>query len=424
MRTALVYITFAISSSSYCQTITTIVNAQNLVEGVDTIIGRRYHLGNPTGISIDDSENLLVSDYTGCSCIYKLDRDSLILHKIAKVEGPGGAHGITVDNDGNIYYIEYEKSIVRKVSKTGVTVTYAGNGYNGYRGDNGPATSAQLNLPNTLAVDKSGNLYIADQDNHVIRKVDQSGIITTVAGSGISGYGGDGGLATQALLNRPYGVAVNLEGCIYISDTYNGVIRKVDLEGKINTIAGTSEIGYSGDGGPASKAQLNTPCGLAIDGDGVLYIADEGSHVVRKITTDGSISTIAGTGIKGYKGDNGPANKSLLYKPIDLAVDKDGNLYIDDFGNHVIRKVMIPKTDGEDFIKIWITTDEKLGVKIECGNYTSLTITNADGKEFYHQQVHSREFTVDVKNLITGYYFVNFIKTNSITKSLRFVIER
>ena len=220
-----------------------------------------------------------------------------------------------------------------------------GDGAGGFSGDGGPATAAQLNLPQGVAVDGAGNLYIADARNHRIRKVDASGIITTVAGTGeigggAGGFSGDGGPATAAQLNLPQGVAVDGAGNLYIADARNHRIRKVDASGIITTVAGTGEIGggaggFSGDGGPATAAQLNLPQGVAVDGAGNLYIADARNHRIRKVDASGIITTVAGTGeigggAGGFSGDGGPATAAQLNFPQDVAVDGAGNLYIAD----------------------------------------------------------------------------------------------
>ncbi|MGO0063287.1 cadherin-like beta sandwich domain-containing protein [Brevibacillus fluminis] len=227
----------------------------------------------------------------------------------------------------------------RVYAASGDISTYAGTGTAGYSGDNGPATSAQLNTPTRVAVDSSGNLYIAVRANNAIRKIDTSGKITTVAGTGAAGYGGDGGPATSAQLNFPDGVEVDKDGNIYIADSFNHRVRKVDTTGKITTVAGTGTAGYGGDGGPATEAQLKDPTGVAVDNDGNLYIADYENHRIRKVDTTGKITTVAGTGTRGFSGDGGAAASAELNYPGDVAVDSVGNLYISDQENRRIRKV-------------------------------------------------------------------------------------
>ena len=218
--------------------------------------------------------------------------------------------------------------------------TIAGNNTAGFTGDGGAATAAELNGPFTVWVDSGGNLYIADQDNQRIRKV-SSGNITTVAGSGTNAYSGDGGAATKASLSFPQGVAVDASGNIFIADTNNYTVRKVTTSGTISTVAGiqTQGGGYSGDGGPGTAANLAHPAQLAFDAAGSLYIADPPENAIRKLTTAGIISTVAGYGGQTFSGDGGVATSAGLNNPDGVAVDKAGNLYISDTLNHRIRMV-------------------------------------------------------------------------------------
>jgi trimeric autotransporter adhesin len=216
----------------------------------------------------------------------------------------------------------------------------AGTGSSGYSGDGGQATSAALNSPYGVAVDASGNIYIADTYNYRIRIVTKStGIISTVAGTGSYGYSGDGGQATSAALDYPCGVAVDASGNIYIADTYNYRIRMVTKStGIISTVAGTGSYGYSGDGGQATSAALNSPYGVAVDASGNIYIADTYNYRIRIVTkSTGIISTVAGTGSYGYSGDGGQATSAALRSPYGVAVDASGNIYIADTYNHRIR---------------------------------------------------------------------------------------
>jgi len=215
--------------------------------------------------------------------------------------------------------------------------TVAGNGTNGYSGDDGPATGAQLYDPHGVALDKSGNLYIADQLNNRIRKVSPAGTITTVAGKGTAGYSGDGSAGTSAELNKPQGVAVDAAGNVYIADTDNHVVRKVALDGTISTLAGNGTRGYSGDGGPATRAALLYPKSLVLDAAGNLYIADTFNSRIRVVAANGTITTVAGSGVLGDRGDGGPAASAQLKFPSGVALDAAGNLYIADTQNSRIR---------------------------------------------------------------------------------------
>jgi hypothetical protein len=249
-------------------------------------------------------------------------------------------YGLAIGNGGNLYIADPANNRIRQVALgTGTISTFAGNGTAGYSGDNGPATKAELQSPVGVATDSSGNLYIADEGNNVIRKVDISGTITTIAGNNTEGYSGDNGLATSASLSAPSGVAVDSAGSLFIVDTGNNRIREVNTAGTIATIAGNGTAGYTGDNGPANSATLNKPSAVLEDSTGDLYILDTANNVVRKVNTTGTITTIAGNGTAGYTGDNGPATSATLNTPEGLNIDGSGNLYIADSMNDAVRMV-------------------------------------------------------------------------------------
>jgi sugar lactone lactonase YvrE len=227
---------------------------------------------------------------------------------------------VAADREGNLYITDENNFRIRKVDKEGIITTFAGTGEGGYSGDGSPATSAQLRDPGGLAFDAQGNLYVADYTS--VRKIDPSGTITTVAGTGQLGFSGDGGPATEAKLTA-YDVALDHKGNIYICDLENQRIRKVDRDGIIHTVAGSGKKGYSGDGGPATKAALKDPWGIAVDREGNVYIADHHNRVVRKVDPKGTITTVAGTGEAGFNREEGPATKVMLHDPIGLFVDDD-----------------------------------------------------------------------------------------------------
>ena len=243
----------------------------------------------------------------------------------------GYTTGVTADGLGNFYVSDPSLSSVFKVNATGIATIFAGTGRIGYSGDGGPAASAQLYSPAGLAIDASGDVFVADTGNQVIRKISASGTITTIAGNGILGYSGDGGPATDATLNSPCCVAVDASGNVYIADTSNYAIRKVSPTGSIATFAGTGYAGHSGDGGPASAASLNSPYGVAADANGNVYISDTGNGVVRKVSSSSTISIFAGNHNMGYSGDGGPATSAELFSPRGLSVDADGNVLIADY---------------------------------------------------------------------------------------------
>jgi len=241
-----------------------------------------------------------------------------------------------------VYFTDVNNNRIRKVTvSTGIISTFAGNGIQGFSGDGGPATAAELNIPAALAIDASGNVYIADEENYRIRKVTAStGKISTIAGNGSFCYGGDGGPATSAVIYVPTGVAVDNSGNVYIADYENSLIRKVNTSGIISTIAGVvptigapyyckPNAGYNGDGIAATKAYLNNATGVAVDGAGNVYIADWNNYRLRKVTVStGIISTLAGNGTATYTGDGGPATNAELINAYGVALDISGNVFI------------------------------------------------------------------------------------------------
>ena len=253
-----------------------------------------------------------------------------------------GPSGVAVDSAGNLYIADTFNA-VRKVTPTGVISTVAGS-YKaaGYSGDGGPATKASLYSPAGLALDDAGNLYIADLGNNRVRKVSPDGTITTAAGGGLPASGnGDGGPATSAKLSAPGGIAIDASGNIYISEGGLGGsrIRRVSPNGTISTIAGNGSFSFSGDGSPARSAALNAPLGIAVDAAGNLYMADGGNSRIRKVSASGIITTAAGNGTYSFSGDGGPATSAGLNVPTWVAVDSAGNLYITDAGNERVRLV-------------------------------------------------------------------------------------
>ena len=247
------------------------------------------------------------------------------------------------DSAGNLYVADSNNQRIRFVNaSTGIISTVAGDGTPGFGGDGGPATAALLNTPDDVKLDGAGNFYVVDSGNHVVRMVNAvTGTIWTVAGiGGKSGYSGDGGPATQAHLAYPSGIAFDGDHTLYISDTGNNAIRKVNLStGIITTVAGTGTPGAGGDGGPATSGQLNLPWGITLGGDGSLYIADLSNNRIRQVNPAGVISTVVGTGTRGYGGDGGPATQAQLNVPASVLLDVAGNIYVADSGNQLVRKV-------------------------------------------------------------------------------------
>lgn len=243
---------------------------------------------------------------------------------------------IAYDAAGNLYIADLNDNVIRKVDLAGIVTTVAGTGEQGFAGDGGPATSALLDSPAGVAVDAAGNIYIADTHNQRVRKV-SNGTITTIAGTGAAGFSGDGGEATAAQLSSPTALAVDANGNLYIADTDNHRIRKIS-GATITTVAGNGEQGFFGDGGAATAAGIDSPNGVAVDAAGNIYIADTHNQRMRKVS-DGTIATIAGNGTKAYGGDGGASTGALLARPRGLSVDAAGNIYIADSDNNRIRVV-------------------------------------------------------------------------------------
>jgi uncharacterized protein (TIGR03437 family) len=249
----------------------------------------------------------------------------------------GGIYGIATDRAGNVFLSLGDYDLVLRVdAATGTLIRVAGNGSRGFSGDNGAAASAQLSGPGGLAIDTAGNLYLADANNYRVRMV-ANGAISTVAGSGAQGYGGDGEAAIGASFNGLAGIAIDHAGNLYVADFFNQVVRKIS-GGTVTTVAGNGTLGYNGDNIPATSAQLAGPSGIALDAAGNLYIADGYNNRIRKVS-GGIITTVAGNGTAGFTGDKGLATSATLRQPADVALDSAGNLYIADYGNNRIRMV-------------------------------------------------------------------------------------
>jgi uncharacterized protein (TIGR03437 family) len=305
-------------------------------------------LGTTEGVALDQSGNLYIADSDN-NMVFRMAKDGTLTvmagNGFAGFSGDGGpatnaamslilTSDVAVDAAGNIYLADSGNQRVREISG-GIITTVAGDGASGFSGDGGPAVSAQLAFPSGVAVDAAGNLYIADSGNNRVRKV-SGGIITTVAGNGVSGFSGDGGPATRGELAAPGAVAVDAAGNLYIADTGNNRVRKVSI-GVITTVAGTGIEGFSGDGGPATSAQMSFPDGVTLDAAGNLYVSDDDR--VREVL-GGIITTVAGSSVLGaFSGDGGAATSANLYNPFGLAVDAEGNLYIADSSNCRVRKV-------------------------------------------------------------------------------------
>jgi sugar lactone lactonase YvrE len=324
----------------------------NGIPGIDARM--RY----PTRATVDGEGNLYIADSHNFR-VRKVDTAGIITTVAGNGStgstGDGGPatdastqpFGVAIDDAGNLYIAEPANHSIRKVDSAGIITTFAGNGIGGFGGDGGPATSASLNVPTGIATDALGNVFIADHVNFRIRKVDTAGIITTVAGDGLSRYAGDGGPATDASLTLPYGIAADDAGNIYIADWHANRIRKVDTAGIITTVVGNGVRGFTGDGGPATSASLGGAIGVGVDGSANLYIPDFYNNRIRKVDPSGIITTVAGNGTHAFAGDGGPATSASLARPTGVTFDDSCGFYIVDHYNHRIRKVA-PTPDADD----------------------------------------------------------------------------
>jgi NHL repeat-containing protein len=312
---------------------------------------RLQKLNNPSAVALGAAGSALVAD-TGNSRIRCVDTAGIITvlagsgrqgfsgdggpATVATLSHPGG---VAVDPFGNVLIADTANNRVRRVDPGGTITTVAGTGRSGFGGDGGPALDAMLAGPTALTADSEGNLFIADTGNNRIRRVDSSGVITTVAGTGDAGFSGNNGPAIKAALAAPNGVAVDSNGNLFIADTGNHRIRRVDSSGNITTVAGNGGIGFTGDGGPATKATLASPMGLAVDDNGNIYLADALNNRIRRVDATGMITTAAGSSRAGFSGDGGPATEASLLSPSAVALGSDGTFFIADRLNQRIRRI-------------------------------------------------------------------------------------
>ena len=331
--------------------ITTVAGNGSTTYNGDGIAATNASLYYPEGVGFDVAGNLYIADHIH-NLIRKVDANGIITTVAGNgtniFAGDGGAatnaslhspSGMAWDAAGNMYIVDQANSSIRKVAANGIITTVAGKGSYGFSGDGGAATNANLSSPYGMAVDAAGNLFIGDQSNGRIRKVATNGIITTVAGKSGTGFSGDGGAATNAYLNNPGDVVLDAQGNVYFADAYNNRIRKVATNGIITTVAGKGSSGFSGDGGAATNATLGIPYAVTMDALGNLFIGEWGNTRVRKVDTNGIITTVAGGG---SGGDGGTATNAALSGPQGMAFDAAGNMYIGDWGHHCIRKVNFP----------------------------------------------------------------------------------
>jgi sugar lactone lactonase YvrE len=427
---------FGKAGMGYAQIITTVAGTGTAGYSGDGGQASNAELYHPYGVTFDAFGNFYIPD-TDNNRIRKVTTNGIITTFAgngttgtypcsACYGGDGGQataaelnrpQNIAIDVFNNVYIADQNNSRIRKVDTAGIITTIAGNGTAGYSGDGGQAINANLSFPSFITFDALGNLYIADWSNYCIRKVNTLGIIETVAGGGSCGssYCGDGGQATSAEFSNPEGIAFDAAGNLYITDAGNNNIRMVNTSGIINTIAGNGTIGYSGDGGQATNAQLFNPIGVALDDSSNLYIADANNDVIRRVNKNGIITTIVGNGIHGYGGDGNIATTAELYEPAGVAIDVAGNLYIADFDNYRIRKVtnvgqagIQQVTNINDEVIVY-PNPAATSIQVSlAGNSEDamLVIRDMLGNVVYHSTTNAQYDRIPIAELTSGMYII------------------
>ncbi|MGP8217583.1 MAG: hypothetical protein ACLQQ4_18590 [Bacteroidia bacterium] len=420
------------------QVISTIAGDSIASYNGDGIAATSAELNNPTCVTTDAAGNIYIADEIN-NRIRKITASSGIITTIAGTgtfgysgdSGPATSaelsypSGLAIDASGNVFIADFDNARIRKITaSTGVITTVAGNGTWGYNGDGIAATSAELYGPYCVALDTAGNIYIADYQNNRIRKVTQStGIITTVAGNGTGGYTGDGSQATSAELYRSYGVALDVNGNIYIADTYNNRIRKVTAStGIITTVAGDSLQGYNGDGIAATSAELFYPGSITLDDENI-YISDDDNNRIRKIVmSSGIITTVAGSGKAGYNGDGITANAAELNYPAGVALD-EGNILIADFSNNRIREVNLftginETVSSKELVAYPVPCRGQLTLSLGGNGYIGLYLYNMSGQQICTWPINPTAQGVilhcDLSNVSEGEYIMQILTQKEI----------
>jgi len=451
MKRLLFVLSFALSLNIKAQIITTVAgdgdgNPSYQGDGGQATVAR---LGNPSGITFDSNGNLYIADSDN-NVIRKVNSSGIITTIAgngfnAGTGGYGGYSGdggqataaelaypvsITFDGAGNLFIVDNSNSRIRKVNTSGVITTIAGNGTLGFSGDGGQATAANINTSG-ITIDSNGNIFMAEATSYRIRKINTSGIISTIAGNGTQGFSGDGGQATNAKLNNPTGVALDGLGNLYIDDNYNLCIRKINTSGIITTIAGNGIQGFNGDGGYATNAELNLPNAITLDATGNIYIADQGNNRIRKVNTLGIISTIAGNGLHGWNGDGGQATAATLWQPSGTAIDAGGNLFIADLSNNSVRKIDNAASSISQYSnlvsQISISPNPSSGIfTIETNTKQTMQVYDVNGRLIPIPSPSQREgnkLTIDLSNLPAGIYNISLTSNEGIVNKRVVVVK-
>ena len=434
----------------FCLCGTARINAQGIIttiagNGITQYIGEgspatAYSLALPAAVCVDKNGKVYVANNAD-NLIMTVYHDTLRTivgdTSLSGSSDSGDGHqadsaqlrnpnGLCLDTAGNIYIAEWYNDLIRKVdAHTGIITTICGVSGSGFGGDNGPATAAQLSHPHGICADPANNLYIADYDNQRIRKINlTTGNITTIAGTGANGYSGDNGPATSAALSYPNSVSADTSGNIFFAETGNNTIRRINAAtGVITTIAGSGPQGFSPDGTAATSALLNQPNAVFADKYGYIYISDYGNDIIRTISPDGLIYTIAGTGAHGYSGDEGRPLDASFRGPTALCTDDSGYIYIADGTASVIRK-MSPIIVLKVGVKNIAIPSFNIYPNPSTGKFTitpaqddnaTITIVNTIGQLVFSARGYGKSMTIDLSGHPPGMYFVHYVTTSGET---------
>ncbi len=406
--------------------VTTIAGTGSMAHSGDGGPASSASLFYPNNGFVDASGNIYITEMLYGHTVRKIDAATGIISTIAGTGFPGNTGdggpataagiywpaGIWVNTAGDIFMADSYSDVIRKIDgTTGIISRVAGTGATGYSGDGGPATSANLWAPNGICGDAAGNIFFTEYGSSTVRKITAStGIISTVAGTGVTGTSADGGAATAAKLSRPQGPFVDNSGNVYVADVEAHRIRKISgSTGIITTVAGMGTSGYSGDGGPATDATLFNPSGIFVDASSNIYIADASNSVIRKVTPAGIITTIAGNGTVGYSGDSGPATDAQLSGPSAVSV-YSGAIYLVDNGNNVIRKVTgstgLSEVNARGNIQVYPNPSGDVLSIAGIRNESEYRLINTVGVQIQQGHFQKGSGTIQMKDIPSGTYLL------------------
>ncbi len=450
MKKPLLYFSFFIFHFSFAQTINTIAGTGTGGYNGDNIQATAAEVFVPSDVATDKAGNVYIDDFLN-NRIRFIDISTGIISTIVGTGGGGyngdniaataatinEPTGVALDTSGNIFIADYQNHRIRRVDAvTRIITTIAGDGTGAYNGDNIAATAAELQDPEGVSTDDSGNVYIADTYNYRIRKICvKTGIITTVAGNGVMSYSGDGGMATAAEINHTEKIKSDHIGNLYVPDESNSRVRYVDVStGMITTVAGNGVSGLYGNGGPATAAEIASPEGVTLDASGNMYFADISNDIVQMVDkSTGIISRVVGIHINGFSGDGGPAINAEISAPVGLHIDNMGNMYLADNGNERYRKIApistgtVPIYSIEEVNVYPVPNSGQMTVELPGTGYKTIKVYDVLGKEVYTQLLNvsasDKTLEINLGNAPNGIYIMQ-IATEKGNIGKRIVISR